>query len=86
MCVQDDCMTTADLLTSAIVEYGTQKLPAVHHHACCIRSRLRLWHRYVHVTTWSICTEASNLGVASIYGLARQYNSTTGRINDLTSK
>lgn len=25
-------------------------------------------------------------GVASIYGLARQFNSTTGQINDLTSK
>ncbi|KAI0725283.1 MFS general substrate transporter [Fomitopsis betulina] len=27
----------------------------------------------------------SGIGVASIYGLARQYNSTTGQINDLTS-
>lgn len=38
------------------------------------------------VKGFNMCSDALDAGVASIYGLARQYNSTTGQINDLTSK
>lgn len=86
--LHDDDRGLSKSLQNAAVDGLPQEPPAVNHYACCHSPRFRLRHRCVGMRAphlGAVLTHCGS-GIASIFALSIQYDTTTGVINNLTSK